>query len=331
MGIELDKTQEFYLIWGLRALLFLVVLIAVHYFLKYFRESRIISNSVSKIYGKAEEKYHERLAAKEAKRLEEGNIKDASLLNKLDFLIERSHIKNTIPFLNTEVYMLFIIVTMALGLVIGTFILGFWMAGVVIALGVIITSYGIMYMKASRNYDKIDSQMLTMLNIMENYSGSTDDILSIIGGTYGYLKEPLRSYLEEFYTETSITGDIGASFQKLEVRIENERLRDTIRNLEICSRHDANYREIIEDSKRSLKEYLRAKEKRKAITVNGRIEITVTIAMAIGTVVMFDGLMGGIMEALLDTFIGNVLLVAAMVVFAFAAINAISIDKGDRN
>jgi len=328
MGMQIELTREFYILWGLRFLVFLAVLVFVHYFLKYFRESRIISGSVNKIYGKAEEKYHERLQEKEAKRLEEGNIKDASFLNRLDFLIERSHIKHVIPFLNTEVYILFIIGSLAGGLALGTFVLGFWIYGLVLALSLIVTTYGVMYIKAGRNYDKIDNEMLTMLNIMENYSGSTDDILNIIGGTYGYLKEPLRSYLEEFYTETSVTGDKGAAFQKLEVRIENDRLRDTIRNLEICSRHDANYREVIEDSKRSLKEYLRAKEKRKAITTNGRIEIALTVAMSIGTVIAFDGMMGGVVNSLMSSFIGNILLVISVVVIAVAAINAISIDKG---
>lgn len=331
MGIELKLTREFYILWGLRFLVFVAVVALVHHFLKYFRENRIISSSVSKIYGKAEEKYHERKAVQEAKRLEEGNIKDASFLNRLDFLIERSHIKHTIPAMNTEVYILFIIVNLAVGLVLGTFVFGFWLTGVVLAVAVIVFTYGVMYIKAGRNYDRIDNEMLTMLNIMENYSGSTDDILSIIGGTYGYLKEPLRSYLEEFYSETSITGDIASAFQKLEVRIENGRLRDTIRNLEICSRHDANYREIIEDSKRSLKEYLRAKEKRKAITMNGRIEIAMTLAMSIGTVVMFDGMMGGVIDALTSNIIGNILLAVAAIIMTFAIINAISIDKGDRS
>lgn len=307
----------------LMGILFIAIFISIYEIFHY----KILKNISLGILSKTEEEYEKRKNEKEELRILEGNYKETRFLNKLDILIERSGVKKTFKFLNAEMYIIINLLICCIGLLVGIFILDYWLWGLIIDIVSVMILYGILIFLEGINYTKIDKEMLTFLNLLENFSATEDDIVQIINNTYVFLKDPLKSYLRDFSLEVQSTGNIEAEFRKLENKIENEKLSSFIRNIEICSRHEANYREIIQDARASVQEYLRAKEKRKAIISNGRVEILVCIAMSVLIICLFTSLTPNLFSLLKDSLIGNLIMLYNVIVLSILAWNVIKFDK----
>jgi hypothetical protein len=295
--------------------------------MKYINDNKIVGNAATKIFTVTETSYSKRKQKKEQLRLEEGNVKDESFINNIDLLIERSHIKEKIPIFNTEIYISLNIILAFTGFILGINLANYWLVGVILGMGFVIILYAILYMISGFNYERIDKDVLTFVNIMDNYSETNDDIITIMGKTYPYLSNPLKQYIEDFYNEATSTGDIKTAFRKLEFKIENERIRDIIRNIEICSRHEANYQEIIRDTRDTLKDYLKAKQQRKAIMNNGRIEILMCLVLSIVMTYVFSSFVPNMFYRLRNDFVGNVILIYCVIIIGITIWNVISFDK----
>lgn len=304
-------------------ILFLLIFALIYQIFR-FKVFNRISNG---ILNKAEFEYEKRKSEKEELRILEGNFKETRFLNKLDSLLEQSGIKKKFKFINAEIYIVLNIFMCLIGFLIGIFILNYWLWGLIIDIVAVIVFYGALKFLQGINYTKIDREMLTFLNLLENFSATEDDIVQIINQTYRYLQNPLKEYLMDFSIEVQSTGNMAIAFRKLEAKIENEKLSSFIRNIEICSRHEANYREIIEDERSSMQGYLRAKQKRKAINQNGRIEIFVCIAMSILIICIFTSLTPNLFNILKNSFTGNLILLYNVVVLGILGWNMISFDK----
>ena len=310
-----------------KIILFVSIMSFIYFLMKYISENKLVNKTTNKIFDAAETSYSKRKHKKEAQRIEEGNVQNKSFINSIDLLIERSRIKEKLPFLNTEVYISLNIIISMIAFLAGILIVHYWLIGIVCAMFSIIALYAILYIISGINYEMIDKDALTFLNIMENYSGTNDDIVTIMGRTYPYLKNPLKKYVEEFYNECNSTGDLTMAFSNLELKIENERIRDIVRNIEICSRHEANYKEIIEDSRDTLKDYLKSKQNRKAIINNGRLEILMCIVMCFIVLVVFKSFVPDLVHILQANLIGTLILLYNVIVIGIIAKGMISFDK----
>lgn len=311
----------------IEALLLIVLTYLIYNTIKYIQGSKAIEKSVVKVFSATETKYKNRKAIEEAKMLEDGNQEKKSFIYKLDLMIERSGLRKKMPFLNTEVYLGLTIIVATLGYIIATLISGVWLLGAVVIMITVIIAYGIIYILSGIAYEKVDKTILTFVNILENYSGANDDIVSILGKTYPYLENPLKEHVEDFYNEVNSSGDTTRAFRNLEAKIENERFKEIIRNLEICSRHEANYQEIIKDTRVTLMDYLEAKQKRKAIINQGRIEILMSLGLCSVMVFMVSGFTPNLFNMLINSVIGNGILLYCIIVIGFCLWNIISFDK----
>ena len=124
-----------------------------------------------------------------------------------------------------------------------------------------------------------------------------------------------------------MTGDKSKAIRNLEKRIEHEKFKELIRNLEICSRYEANYGEVIKDSRGLLREYLATVKERKAILNNARIEIAMIIGCC-GLVfwMMNDFTQAGILTVLLASTAGNLILVYCILMILYA-LWTVAIDR----
>lgn len=311
------------LLLALEILLFISVFIFINKLIKY----KVIESVSKSIVNKTETEYEKRKAEIEELRIIEGNFKETRFINKLDLLLERSGAKKRFKFLNAEIYIIINLILSCIGFIVGLFALNYWLIGAIIAFFITIIMYGILLFFQDKNYKKTDEEMITFLNLLGNFSSADDDIVQIIGKTCKYLDNPLREYLMDFYDEVSATGNTMNAFRKLELKIQNEKLSSFIRNIEICSRHEANYREIIDDARRSIQDYLRAKQQRKAIIQNGKIEIFTCIVINIATLFIFKSITPNILSILKDNLIGNIILAYNAVVLCTLAWNMITFDK----
>jgi Flp pilus assembly protein TadB len=287
------------------------------------REKRYLN----KILDDVNKIYSERQKAREAKFLYEGSTNDKRFIDKIDELVERSRIKTIFPFITSEL------------LIAGTFVLalvsaflfnryyGFWLYTVsTFASVILLIVFTLKYME-KRTFNKIDKQLLVYINTLKNLCSSNNDIVVIIEKSIPYVEEPIREYLEQFVFECRKGIPVYKAFRNLEDKVENKRFKQLIKNLAICSKHEANYEKIIKKSKVILKHYFEEKERRKKAVNGGRSVIVITFAMGLFTFNILESFSGNLLNTLKTTLVGNVLLGYFLIVLIYATYKFITLDN----
>lgn len=257
----------------LKGLLLLLLLFASFCFLELLREKKPVRSAAKRLYLHTREKEKQRAGRIRRIRLEEGKQEKESFLWRLECMLEQSGAKKYFGGLNAELF-LFLELLLFVGGCLLFPLLGFTgISGAALAGGTAILPVLFLYLAWVLQYGKMEEEVLYFMNLLENYSQTTDDILTIFQRTVPYLNEPLKSAVSEAYMEGRTTGQTAQVFYYLHRKIPHEKFGTILRNLEICSRHEANYQEIIRDSRGMLLEYLHGKKERQAMVQNARIEI----------------------------------------------------------
>ena len=287
----------------LKICLFLAVGLTAFLLLTCLKEHKVFSTVAGSVYEKAKEQEEERQSEQSRLLLIEGRQEKTNLLYKLDLLVLQSNIRKIIPFASTEILLILTIALSAAGFAVATSINGTWIFGILGFIGIGFLCYMVLYFMALNNYRKTEESLMTFIDLLENYSSMEDELIAIFSRIQTFLTEPVRSAVEQCCMEAEMTGDKGKA----------------IRNLEICSRYEANYGEVIKDSRSLLREYLAAAKERKAILNNARIEIAMIIGCC-GVVLwmMNDFTQTGILAVLFGNTAGNMILVYCILMVLYA-------------
>lgn len=261
-------------------------------------------NILKKILDSLDNKYQERKARRKDFRLKEGNTEKINLIQRLDLLIERSNLRNKIP-LNSEVYIVGTLIIAILGFFTSKKISEVWIFNLIVFICVLLSSYLIIYIYSNAIYEKVDNNLILFINVLQNFSSTTEDIVTIFEKTIPYIKEPLKTYVQEFVNDAKINGNLKIAFESFQDKIENERFKNIIKNIEISSRHEANYDEVLIESRSILKGYFKHKEKKKAIKKNGNFEIGICLSMSFYMVRMITGILPNLLFDLQNSIMGN--------------------------
>ena len=143
-------------------ILFFALVKMFYSLLDYIKKNRAIEKSVYRIYSTADERYEKRKEQKEKIYFEEGNVENTSFFYRLDLLIERSEIRKKIPFLSTEIYLLFLGIISVIAFVIGNLIFGLIGAVLGITLSILII-HSSLYILARLNYERVDKSIQAVL------------------------------------------------------------------------------------------------------------------------------------------------------------------------
>ncbi len=299
--------------------LFLILGTAAYLMLSYLQEHKVLSSVADSVLERAKEQEADRQSEYLKLLLAEGRQEKMNLLYRLDLLVIQSNIRKYLPFMSTEIFLILVIFMAALGFVIGTYIFHTWIFGLIGFLAVCLAAYSVLYMMALHNHKKTEAGLMVFINLLENYSSTEDELVAIFSRIQPFLSEPIASAIDLCCAEAEITGNKSRAIRNLEKRIEHEKFKELIRNLEIASRYEANYAEIIRDSRSMLREYLAANKEHKAIINNARIEIAIIIGCC-GLVfwMMSDFTEAGILPVLLGSMAGNIILVYCIAVILLA-------------
>ncbi len=282
---------------------------------------------LNKILDDVNKIYNERQKQREAKFLYEGATNDKKFIDKIDELVERARIKTIFPSITSEIL---IASTLVLALV-SAFLLnkyyGFWLYTVATFAFVIFIVVLILKYLEKRTFNKVDKQLLVYINTLKNLCSSNNDIVVIIEKSIPYVEEPIREYLEQFVFECRKGIPVYKAFRNLEDKVENKRFKQLIKNLAICSKHEANYEKIIKKSKVILKHYFEEKERRKKAINSGRSVIVITFAIGLFTFNILESFSGNLLDTLKTTLVGNVLLGYFLIVLIYATYKFITLDK----
>lgn len=289
--------------------IFLMLLMGVYEFISYIRDVSLLSVTGQKILKKMSESEQKRLEKEKRSRMLQGNSSRKNLICRIDVLLLQSGVRRSFPFINTEMFLLLIICcALAAELICfwkQTSVLWLMFAPAIVCGG----SFALLSFLSGRNYKKAEEQILPFMNLIGNYSYTEDDLISIFGRIAPYLEEPYRSAVEECYLYGKATGDAVTAFRELGLKIPHEQFQRLMRNLEICCQHEANYGEIIDDSREMLQDYLKNKKERDAVKKNARFELLILLGGCILALWMIDGLTErGILELLESTLPGRIMM-----------------------
>lgn len=320
-------TNETYIVVGLTVFLFVLVFASCYTLFSYLRKSNIIENKIRGFYEKTEADVEERLRLEEIRKAESGNTDDENLLLKLDRMINYSNIRKFIPFLNSTTYIFTMVIFASIALIIGTEISGF-AVGVFCGGLVFVIYIVILLILADINYRRVEQNVMTFINLVENYSKTNNDLISIMGKVHYYLEEPLRTQVEECYYLGQRTGDVDLALDTLQRNVQHGKFKEIIRNLIICSHYEANYEDVVEDSRDMLLTYLAGKRERAEMARNARIELSVLLGACFVVFMMIQSFLGENILALLQSnIVGMVILIYVALIVLLVLFNIIFIGR----
>lgn len=245
---------------------------------------------------------------------EQGSTEKITLKRKLDVYLIRSGLKKRYKNINAETIIflsiLMSIIIVTLSLMITKNIL------ISIPLGTLpfIIIQQIIYVMASRNYEKTDNQIMYFLNMLESNSLSSNDIVTIIDKSIIGLQNPLKENLNQFVSKAR-TGNVRGAFAELEDNIENEEFRAIIGNLEIASQNDTNYKDILVTSRNMMRVYFDNKQSKKAMKKSGQVQIIINLILGFTMVYLTSkGLIPTLIRDLFNTTVGHIIIGAWVVV-----------------
>lgn len=264
-----------------------------------------------------------RIEEEERLQQEVGNREKRNFLYCMDEMLYHAGIKEKLPWVSVEWLVLAVGAAMLMVFFIamkftGIFVAGFFGAAVVF----VVVSVLLKVMCYIRNR-KVENSLLQFANLIENYSRTSDDIVGIMGKIYRYLDEPLRTSVAECYNETKTTGSFGKACTRLAKVIGNKQLTTFLSNIEICSRHEANYEAVTKANKKIIREYLAEKELRREMSHSARLQMCVMLVVGIAIVAMLNQMTSGLLvDSLFHTRSGNVILTGTFgfCVFAFSTL-----------
>lgn len=265
----------------------------------------------------------------EALRIEDGGQEKESFFYKIDLSLEQSGISKILPFVNTEIFFVIIIVSAAAAFGIG--IKRTFLVGVMAAFVTVFLYYVLIYLLTSSNYRKTEEQIVSFAGMLKNYSRTSDDILTILRNTAFYIEEPLKSVVMECYTEATTTGDVSGAMTKMALKVEHKEFKKIVNNMEMCSRHKANYGVIIDRSRDQIRAYVAAREEDKQMVNVGRLGILMILGVGALSMYMINGLPEeGIIQYLQQSMGGQVLLFYLFCVVLYTLWSMVSIGKKEK-
>ena len=307
-------------------LLFLNIFLAVLFVGTAKKSRAFLYKSVNRTMDKAKHTALKRKEKEEALRLEDGKQEKTNFLFRLDVSLAQSGLSARIPFLNTELFLGFVILTIAAG-----FILGLregLLTGSMAAFIIAFLHYLLIYLLTARNYNRTEKQIIRFVGMLKNYARTNDDLIAIFRSVTVYLDEPLKSVVEECTAEAVATGDLSAAMMRMELKIEHKEMKKIINNLEICARRKANYEVIIDRSMEQIRSYIAATEENKKMVSGARKTILMILAVgALSITMMNDFAEGGIIPFLRQSFIGECILFYLFLVLFYTMWKLISMGK----
>lgn len=254
------------------------------FLLTFLRREHVIDRTVRRMKEQLGE--HSRIRQKEFRHLSDEEKKKG--IFKLERMLYGSGLKKAAPFLSGEGYLLLMVFT-AGG---GYFLVSVLGAGIMVRLMALCAGplflYMVLYIRCFRNYRKIENSLILFLNLLDGFSITASEITSILYKVSRFVEEPLKELLEECYFETQITGDTGKALVHLMERVDHPRMKQIIRNLEVCSRYDADYSSVVNSSRKGIQDYLAYRKKRKSLINVAKTEMIMLLAIAVILMALID-------------------------------------------
>ncbi len=270
----------------------------------WIRSESIIHNMLRKAYASIEEAALKRTG--DNRRGELLLKKPKGRLYKLEQQLLYSGLLKRFPFLTPELYItLNLLVVMVLYLLFGMLTANWW-PGIVAVAMFELALYFLLNVLITLQYNATDEGLLKFLDFLGNYSITSGEITAVLSQVSGYLEEPLKSTLEECYYEAQMSGDTSIALLSMAEKLQHPKFKELVRNLEITMRYSADFTILVSQSRRSIREYMRMRQERKALASEAWVNIIILAIMTLVILKAVEALIGIPIEQILwQTWVGQ--------------------------
>lgn len=279
----------------------------------WMRKESIIHNVMHRAYENLEQAAQKRV---------EDNQHSMTLLRKRKGFLYRleqhllySGLSKKIPFLTPEIWIAGNLTVVAVLYATSTILGGTWWFGIVVVSIFEVFVFFLQNMLVSRNYTRVDNELLKFLDFLGNYSITSGEVTIILKQISSYLEEPLRSVLEECYYEAQTSGDTGLALLSMSEKVQHPKFKELVRNMEISMRYSADFTILVSQSRKSIREHMRMRQEQKVLASEAWINIIILGAMTIVILKTVEVLIEvPIRDILFQTWVGRGCLIGIMVI-----------------
>lgn len=336
MGAIKDIIIEFigsqWFIYTMYIYLFLLLVYIVYSTVNYFKYHSRMQKTIQSLYIQMSDQERARAEAERQQRDIHGEGIKTDWLGRLDEELAYSGIKDKFRWMTTEIYI--IIVTLTTTLISTAFVIfaGLWQGFLAGMSTLLIYKLAITLLGNARDR-RIEAQLLQFMNIIDNFSKTSDDLIDILEKAARYIEDPLGSQIYDAVQEARNTGDSLLALQDLQNSVKSKHFKILLRNLETSSRFENNYSDIIEDCRAIFHDYIKAQKEKRSIRFNGVAEILIMVATGGVSINMIGQIAegGSVINVLLSGGTAGLvifwLLIIAIIVALYVAVFQIMRDK----
>lgn len=203
-----------------------------------------------------------------------------------------SGVTRRFPFLTPELWILGNLMGGAAAYFLALLLGAAWHRALLAAGGIWLLVHAVLNQRMSRNYNNTDENLMKFLDFLGNYSITSGEITAVLGQVSPYVGEPLRGVLDACYYEAQTSGDTSVALLSMAEKLQHPKFRELVRNLEVSLRYSADLKVLVSQSRRSLREYARMRQERKALIREAWINILILGAMTVVILKAMESLVG---------------------------------------
>lgn len=305
--------------------LYLLVIYIVYSILNYFKYYSTMQDRIRQVYLNTSIAERKRADEERRKRDIHGEGNDKDILSRIDEILNYSGIKDKIPWLTTELFIVIALVFIAIvsTIVLLTFGLIQGLLSAVVIFAVIRLSIVLLSIYRSR---LIDEQLLQFMNIIDNFSKTSNDIIDIFEKASLYIQDPLRNQIYQAVQKARNAGSKEIALKDLQDNVKNKHFKMLVRNLDTSSNFENNYSDIVEDCRGVFHSYIKSQKELKQIQISGMIQIGFLVVLSLVAIQMIVQIANSddVIKVLVDsgtTGIGLILyLITAIILSIYIAI-----------
>ena len=190
-------------------------------------------------------------------------------------------------------------------------------------------SYITLFLIRLQKKSSVTNDLMNFLNLLGNYSTANTEIFSTFRQIAPQLNEPLASCLYESIAEAQDNDRSKKdALRNLGNKIEDEKFKEIIKNLEIAQNNAGSYAQIVEINRHSLIEYTHGKKLKSGIAKDNILSfIIILVAMFAILMIMGNILELNVLHLLFTTTTGIIVSVIAIAISLYFIVSAISASK----
>lgn len=310
-----------YMAWAAFSALTFLLLTVLH---RKFREHEVFRTIREKYRKEAEEKRENEDAFHRAY----GAVENSSIFYRMDRLILTSGIRNRIPWMNGERYLLCMLAAGILGVIEGMTFTGNGFFALFLGAAQSAVLFAAVLALSGRMYDRIEDSTSIFVSLLTNHARSSSDIVTIMQAAGRSMDGPIRKLIDRFVLDAERIGNVDLAFDCMKESVDNRQLRTILVNLKNCMHYQANYEEVLTQMTGQIAESLSARAERKNILFSMKLTlIVISIASVFIVWVIGKGIGVDVIGILTGNMAGQVILLLTGILYLFVAMKLFGTDK----